>query len=161
VKKLMMKKFNTINEHSLFKPAVTCLIILVSLTSGSFILANISSYIQLDFLGQRNPWAVDRINEISPLKYFVFAPIVQTLLLYLYFKTVGKIGGISRFILLGIAMGLFHDYYQPGAFLPFLWSIWIMSFGYYYLMAGYGVVIAIIATSIIHSINNIFVYLFF
>lgn len=157
----MMKKFNTINEHSLFKLAVTCLIILVSLTSGSFILANISNYIQLDFLGQRNPWAVDHINEISPLKYFVFAPIVQTLLLYLYFKTVGKIGRISRFILLGIAMGLFHDYYQPGALLPFLWSIWIMSFGYYYLMAGYGVVIAIIATSIIYLINNIFVYLFF
>lgn len=157
----MINIFNKINSHSLFRPITAFLIILFSLTSGSYILAIISNNIQLDFLGSRNPWAVDSVNEISPLKSFIFAPIFETFLLYLYFKTLGKIGKIPHFILIGIGMGLLHDYYQSGAFLSVLWSFWIMSFGYYYFMAGYGVAIAIITISIIHSIHNISVYLFF
>ncbi len=157
----MINIFNKINSCPLFKSITIFLIILVSLTSGSFIFAIISNYIQLDFLGSRNPWAVDRVNEISPFKSFIFAPIFETFLLYLYFKTVGKIGKIPHFILIGVAMGLLHDYYQSGSFLSVLWSFWIMSFGYYYIMTGYGVVIAIITISAIHSIHNIFVYLFF
>jgi hypothetical protein len=136
-------------------------LLLTLMLIGSFILSSVENHSHIGNIINDDRKYLDAVNNITPFKTFVFAPIFETFLIYSYIRLAGAKKNILKYIFFGIFMGLFHEYYQPNSFFPILFVFFIMTYGLVDFLSEYGKMISIMLISIIHSIYNMIIVYYF
>ncbi|WP_143473795.1 hypothetical protein [Limnohabitans sp. G3-2] len=150
-----------LSSDGLFLMAKKSVILLATILAGSFILSAVENYINIENMFDRNRNYKDSINSIAPFKTFIFAPIFETFLIYLYIRMTGEKKYVFKYIFFGICMGVFHEYYQPKSFLSILFVFSVMTYGLVDFLNKYGRMVSITLVAVIHSLYNIIVVYFF
>ena len=136
-------------------------LLLTAMLIGSFILSSAENYINIGniFNGSRKYHGT--VNDITPFKTFVFAPIFETFLIYLYIGMTSAKRNTFKYIFFGICMGILHEYYQPNSFFSILFVFFMMTYGLVNFLNEYGKMVSITLVAIIHSLYNMIVVYYF